>query len=137
MGEINMNKAIMMNLYELQPSQLFLNLKKLEDILSWFKPEDINSYDAIPIKRLNNRTIFTDGHTRAYAAYLKGINEIKVYWDEDDLDWNAYQICVDWCINENINSIVDLEKRVIPDEEYKLLWLDKCRKMHDELMNKV
>jgi hypothetical protein len=128
-----MKKEIIMNLCDIQPSQLYVNLMKLQNILSWFKPEDINSYDAIPVKRLNNRIIFTDGHTRAYAAYLKGINEIKVYWDQDDLDWNAYQICVDWCINENINSIVDLEKRVISDEDYKVLWLEKCRKMHGEL----
>lgn len=125
-----MNKEIIMNLYDIQPSQLYVNLIKLENVLSWFKPEDINSYDAIPIKKLNNKIIFTDGHTRAYAVHLKGINEIKVYWDQDDLDWNAYQICVDWCINQNINSIVDLEKRVISDEDYKILWLEKCRKMH-------
>lgn len=58
------------------------------------------------------------------------INEIKVYWD-------AYQICVNWCINKNIKSIGDLEKRIIPDGEYKVLWLDRCRKMHEELMNKA
>ncbi|MBZ9625060.1 hypothetical protein G9F71_019645 [Clostridium sp. FP2] len=131
-----MNKEIIMNLYEIQPSQLYVNSMKLQKVLSWFKPEDINSYEAIPIKKLNNKIIFTDGHTRAYAAYLNGINEIKVYWDEDDLDWDAYQICVDWCINENINSIVDLEKRIISDEEYKVLWLQKCKVMHEELENK-
>ncbi|MBZ9636491.1 hypothetical protein [Clostridium sp. FP1] len=127
-----MNKEIIMNLYEIQPSQLYVNSMKLQKVLSWFKPEDINSYEAIPIKKLNNKIIFTDGHTRAYAAYLNGINEIKVYWDEDDLDWDAYQICVDWCINENINSIVDLEKRIISDEEYKVLWLQKCKVMHED-----
>jgi hypothetical protein len=130
-----MNKEIIMNLYEIQPSQLYVNLVKLENVLSWFKPEDINSYDAIPIRKLNNKIIFTDGHTRAYAAYLKGIDEIKVYWDEDDLDWNAYQICVDWCNDENITSIKDLEGRVTSDEEYKVLWLERCRIMQQELEN--
>lgn len=131
-----MDKEMVMNLYDIQPSQLYVNSMKLENVLSWFKPEDINSYDAIPVKELNNKIIFTDGHTRAYAAYLKGIYEIKVYCDEDDLDWNAYQICVDWCTNENINSIKNLEKRVISDEEYKILWLEKCRIMQEELENK-
>ena len=131
-----MDKEMVMNLYDIQPSQLYVNSMKLENVLSWFKPEDINSYDAIPVKELTNKIIFTDGHTRAYAAYLKGIYEIKVYCDEDDLDWNAYQICVDWCTNENINSIKNLEKRVISDEEYKILWLEKCRIMQEELENK-
>jgi hypothetical protein len=131
-----MHKEMVMNLYEIQPSQLYVNSMKLQNVLSWFKPEDINSYDAIPIKKLNNKIIFTDGHTRAYAAYLKGINEIKVYWDEDDLDWNAYQICVDWCNDENITYINVLEGRVISDEEYKVLWLDRCRVMQQELESK-
>ncbi|MBU3128056.1 hypothetical protein [Clostridium tagluense] len=54
-----MNKEIIMNLYEIQPSQLYVNSMKLQKVLSWFKTEDINSYDAIPIKKLNNRIIFT------------------------------------------------------------------------------
>jgi hypothetical protein len=131
-----MHKEMVMNLYDIQPSQLYVNSMKLENVLSWFKPEDINSYDAIPVKKLNNKIIFTDGHTRAYAAYLKGINEIKVYWDEDDLDWNAYQICVDWCNDEKITAITGLEGRVISDEEYKVLWLDRCRVMQQELESK-
>lgn len=128
-----MNKGIIMNLYDIQPSQLYVSTAKLEKVLSWFNPEDINSYDAIPIKKLNSRIIFTDGHTRAYAAYLKGISEIKVLWDEDDLDWDAYQICVDWCNDESITSIKGLDGRVISDEEYRVLWLERCRTMQQKL----
>lgn len=122
-----------MDLKDIQPSQLYINSQKLENILKWFMPSDYDSYDAIPIKNLNGKIIFTDGHTRAYAIYIKGIKKIKVYWDEDELSWNSYQICVDWCNKEGINSIEDLKYRVIEPSEYEILWLDRCRNMHNQL----
>ncbi|MBK5243086.1 hypothetical protein [Clostridium sp.] len=128
-----MSKDILMNLNDIQPSQLYINSQKLNNVLKWFTPSDYESYDALPIKTLNGKIIFTDGHTRAYAAYIKGVKTINVYWDEDELSWNAYQICVDWCIAEGINSIEDLKGRVIEPSEYKILWLDRCRNMHNQL----
>ncbi|MGV8982606.1 hypothetical protein [Clostridium sp.] len=123
-----MSKCILMNIKDIQPSQLYINSQKLKNILKWFTPTDYESYDAIPIK-----IIYTDGHTWAYAAYIKGVKTIKVYWDEDELSWNAYQICVDWCNTEGINSIEDLKDRVIEPNEYEILWYDRCRNMHNQL----
>ncbi|MGH4139158.1 hypothetical protein [Clostridium sp.] len=128
-----MSKGILMNIKDIQPSQLYINSQKLKNILKWFTPTDYESYDAIPIKKLNGKIIYTDGHTRAYAAYIKGVKTIKVYWDEDELSWNAYQICVDWCNTEGINSIEDLKDRVIEPNEYEILWYDRCKNMHNQL----
>lgn len=128
-----MSKDILMKLKDIQPSQLYINSQKLENVLKWFTPSNYDSYGAIPIKRLNGKVIFTDGHTRAYATHIKGIKTIKVYWDEDELDWNAYQICVDWCKSEGINSIEDLKGRIIEPNKYEILWIGRCRNMHNEL----
>ncbi|MCY6960233.1 hypothetical protein [Clostridium brassicae] len=128
-----MSKEFIMDLNDIQPSQLYINSQKLHNVLKWFKPNEYNSYDAIPIKNLNGKIIFTDGHTRAYASYLKGVQTIKVYWDEDELDWNAYEICVEWCNLEGIKSIYDLKNRVINPDEYKILWIERCEKIHNQL----
>jgi hypothetical protein len=64
---------------------------------------------------------------------LRGISEVRVYWEEDELDWDAYEVCVDWCKKEGINTIADLKERVIPSKEYQVLWLDRCEKMQREL----
>ena len=122
-----------MNLKDIQPSQLYINSQKLDNVLEWFKPGQYDSYDAIPIKNLNGKVIFTDGHTRAYAAYIRGLKTIKVYWDEDELDWEAYQICVDWCNLEGIKLIEDLKNRIISPAEYEILWLKRCKDMHNQL----
>lgn len=124
-----------MDLKKIQPSQLFINSDKLHNILEWFNPSDWSAVEGIPVKQLNDRIIFTDGHTRAYAAHLKGISYIKVYWDEDDLDWEAYQIFVNWCVAEGIKTISDLEGRVITTDQYKALWLDRCKVVYEKQVN--
>ena len=127
-----MTKSFMMKLGEIQPSQLFINSEKLSLVMKTF---DVNprSIEPIPVKKIGEQIVFVDGHTRAFAAFLKGMSEVKVYWEEDELDWNEYEVCVDWCKKEGINTIADLKERVIPSKEYQVLWLDRCEKMQREL----
>lgn len=123
-------------LAQLQPSQLYISRAKLARVLAWWQPPTLETLAPLPVKRLNHRVIFTDGHTRAFAAYRQGFAKVPVYWDEDDLDWEAYQICVDWCLDEGIRTVVDLENRVISPEDYEILWRDRCRAMQDALAQK-
>jgi len=85
------------------------------------------------LKELGDTIVITDGHTRALASYLAGLSEIDAYWDEDDLDLEAYAICVKWCRDEGITSIIDLHARVVSPEEYQVLWIDRCRKMQENI----
>ena len=85
----------------IQPSQLYINEDKLSKILKDKEEQE----RVIPIKKLNDKIIFTDGHTRALTAFLSGKKQIKVVWEDEEFDWEAYQICVDWCIKEEIVNI--------------------------------
>jgi len=114
-----------------QPSQLYINRDKLEKIQLEY--EQTGKLKTIPIKKLNQEIIFTDGHTRAFYANSIGLSEILVEWDEDELDWEMYEICVNWCKKENIFSIKDLNSRVISNEQYKKDWLLRCSNLSDEL----
>ena len=125
-----MNDVFKMQLRDIQPSQLYISSEKLVSVMAAGHDKPL---EPVPIKRLSGRVIYTDGHTRALVAHLTGCSEISVYWDKDELDWEAYQICMDWCVSEGITSISDLKDRVIPPEEYQILWLDRCRVMHDKL----
>jgi len=127
-----MTKSFIMKLDEIQPSQLFINSEKLSLVMKTF---DVNprSIEPIPVKKIGEQIVFVDGHTRAFAAFLKGMSEVKVYWEEDELDWDEYEVCVDWCKKEEINTIADLKERVIPSKQYQVLWLDRCEKMQREL----
>ena len=120
-------------LANLQPSQLYISEAKLARILARWQPPTLNTLEPVPIRQLNGRVIYTDGHTRAIAAYRSGFDEVPVNWDEDELDWEAYQICVDWCLDKGIRTIADLGGRIITPEQYEVLWHDRCRVMQTEL----
>ena len=127
-----MAKSFMMKLGEIQPSQLFINSEKLSLVMKTFDANP-RSIEFIPVKKIGDQVVFVDGHTRAFASFLRGISEVRVYWEEDELDWDEYEVCVDWCKKEGINTIADLKERVIPSKEYQVLWLDRCEKMQREL----
>ncbi len=123
----------LMPLDQIQPSQLYISTRKLTQVRAWWEPPRLVTLTPVPIKRLNGRVIYTDGHTRAFAAYQRGFTEIPIVWDKDELDWEAYQICVEWCMKAGIYTVMDLQNRVIPPEAYEYLWIERCRAMHDQL----
>jgi len=114
---------------KLQPSQLYISGGKLRLVREWFAPEDQEHFDPIPVKRLKDRIVMTDGHTRAVAAHLAGWDTVPVYWDEDDLDMRAYAMNVKWCDEESIHNPSDLAERIVPHKEYERLWRKRCMEM--------
>jgi len=119
-----------LRLREMQPSQLYLSTEKLAAALSGFRVTDM---EPVPVKRLGERIVITDGHTRAFAAHLCGAREVLAVWEEDELDWEAYAICVAWCRAAGISWVGGLVGRVVGPEEYEQLWLGRCRAMQAEL----
>ena len=128
-----MTKIFVMRLNEIQPSQLFISSEKLSHVMIGLDPLKPESLDPIPVKELGNQVIFTDGHTRAFAAFLCGFSEVRVFWDEDELDWEAYEICVKWCKEEGVYTVADLRDRVVASGEYEVLWLKRCKEMQTGL----
>lgn len=123
----------MMKLNKIQPSQLYISSEKLSEVMKMFDPDKLESIEPIPIKRLGNRIIFVDGHTRAFAALLHDLSEVPVCWEDEELDWEEYKICVEWCRKEGIHTIADLKNRVVPQKDYEILWYRRCEKMQKEL----
>lgn len=131
-----MVKVFKMKIDEIQPSQLYISYEKLRETMRTIDPDDPSSIEPIPIKKLGDDIIFVDGHTRAFAAFLHGIIEIPVYWEDEELDWEAYRICVEWCKESGIRRISDLKNRVIAHKDYEVLWYKRCEDMQRELERK-
>ena len=122
-----------LELYKIQPSQLYISQKKLAAVLSLFEEGREQEMEPIPIKMLSGELVSTDGHTRGLAWYLNGYEKVPVEAETMELDWEAYRICVEWCKSEGIESIPDLHDRIIGHNTYQKVWLDRCRIMQDEL----
>ncbi len=128
-----MTTRFLKRLDEIHPSQLFISAEKLSRVMGERDRLTLQDLKPVPLKRLGGRIVLNDGHTRALAAYLSGPTEIRAFWDRDDLDWEAYEICVAWCPEKGIRAVADLEDRVVSAEAYEVLWLERCRRMHRDL----
>ncbi|MEJ6952298.1 hypothetical protein [Natronospora cellulosivora (SeqCode)] len=126
-------KTFIKKISEIQTSQLYINKEKLSEVEKYISSVDIDNIDPLPIKKIGENIFFTDGHTRAFALYKRGEKEIKVYWDEDELNWIEYFVCINWCDKDGIKQIKDLEDRITSDLDYRKLWIDKCKSMHDNV----
>lgn len=130
-----MENTLQLKLTELQPSQFYISERKLREIQAWFRPEDLSGFAPIPVKLLDGRPVMTDGHTRAVAALLAGLEELPLVLDEDELDWDMYRKCVEECKRRGVNSPADLLGHVISEDEYREKWDRWCDEMHAEVIN--
>lgn len=125
-------------LADLQPSQFFVSEKKLNGIREWLDPEDLSGFEPIPVKLLDGVPVMTDGHTRAVAALLCGLDRVPLCRDEDDLDLEMYGRCVAECRRRGILSPADLLGRILSEEEYEEKWDRWCDQMQTEvILNRI
>ena len=128
------NEAVPYRLKDLQPSQFYISEKKLREVRSWFRPDDLSGFEPIPVRILGGVPVMTDGHTRAAAALLAGLESVPLCRDRDDLDLEMYRRCVDECRRRQVVSPGDLVSRVVPEEEYREKWDRWCDRMQEEVL---
>lgn len=126
-------KVVVKDINKIQPSQLYLCEEKLVEAEVYIESVSFDKVEPLPVKTIGKHTFFTDGHTRAYALYKKGIEKIKVYEDKDALNWLEYLICLEWCKAEGILQIADLREKIIPERDYQKYWLNRCRNMQQKV----
>ena len=127
------NESPGFSLKELQPSQFWISEKKLEDVRAWFNPSDLSGFVPIPVKMLDGIPVMTDGHTRAVAALLAGLDSVPLAWDRDELDWDMYRECVRACREQKIFTPEDLTGRILPEDGYHEKWDLWCDRMQAEI----
>ena len=120
-------------LKDLQPSQFYISQAKLSNIQAWFCKDDLSNFEPLPVKVLDGVPILTDGHTRAVAAILAGLESVPLVYDEDELDWKLYSYCVKQCKQRGIHSPYDLVDRVISAYEYEEKWIGWCEQISSKL----
>jgi hypothetical protein len=121
------------SLADLQPSQLYISADKLTEVERSRDATPDADADPLPVARLGSRIVLTDGHTRAAALCRGGVRSVRVAWETDALDWEAYEACVRWCLDEGVRTVADLLTRVVAADRYEQLWIGRCRALHDRL----
>ncbi len=129
-------EVFMLSMDALTPSQLYISEEKLRRVRQWFDG-DLSKMEPIPVKKLAGRLLMTDGHTRAAAAFLAGLDALPCVWDTDDMDWAAYAADINLCAEEGITSVAKLAERIVSAEDYDVLWRGRCDALYDEWYYKV
>ena len=131
-----MTRSFLVRLDDLQPSQLYINEEKLAEVVRRNACTPSEDRPPVPVKKLRSKLVLLDGHTRALAAWRAGHTEIRAVWETHEWDWDAYEICLDWCEGEGIHTIADLNDRVVAVDDYHELWIERCRAMHEDIRRK-
>ena len=123
-----MSETFYLDISFIQPTQLYISELKYHIVNEKLSREQFTHelYNPIPIKQFDEKIIFIDGHTRAAWLANHGVNTIKVYWEKEEYNWELYRRCIQWCKEENINSINDLKGRIISSKEYEKMWNKRC-----------
>ena len=120
-----LSEPYLLEITKIQPSQLYINEKKLKSCMKWIKS---NKDIFIPIVIKNDTCVSLDGHTRIRAAIDLGFSSVYVYHDEyDETIFNF----VDEAIKRQIHSVYDID--IISDKEYEVKWNKFC----DELFARL
>lgn len=123
---------------DLGVSQLYLNQSKLEDIQKWFDPRHMNLCQPLPVYDFGSgRLTLTDGHSRAFFAYQHRV-KIPIIYDTDEIvtsetGQHLYKNDIVWCQRFQIQTIADLETRIVDSSKYQYLWIDRCDRAYNLL----
>jgi len=122
-----MQQPFRLRLNEIQPTQLYINARKLAILEEKYPPGTEANIEPIPVKKMHGKIVYTDGHTRAFIAWKRGLESIDAVWDDDDLDETTYETCLEWSESEEIYTIADLKNRIIDDATYQVEWIACCQ----------
>lgn len=122
-----------------QPSQLLVSAEKLRAIFEWFDADD-PAYDPLPVLRpdhlptdvdVDARYVLADGHTRSLAAILCGAESLAVAEipaaERREMELDVYARCLEWCVDDGIETPTDLVGRVVDAETHREEWIERCR----------
>ena len=122
-----MEQPFRLRLYEIQPTQLYINARKLAFLEAKYPPGTEANIEPVPVKMMHEKIVYTDGHTRAYIIWKRGFESIDAVWDNTDLDETTYETCLGWCESEEIFTIADLDGRIIDNETFQVKWIARCQ----------
>jgi hypothetical protein len=121
-----------LSIEDLHPSQLYLSAAKLASVLEAF--DDGPDPGPLPAFEYGGEWYLSDGHTRAFAAHLGGVEEVWIERDSEvreEYDFELYETCIEWCREAGIESVADLSGRVLPHAEFEDAWIERCRRVVD------
>lgn len=122
----------MFPILELGISQIYLNERKINAVSEWLTVDTVSKCEPLPVHEFRKgEYTLTDGHSRAYVAYQRGISKLPIIYDEDDIvagkiGKRLYTLDIEWCDRFRLKNVSDLSSRIIGECDYQKLWINRC-----------
>ncbi len=123
-------EKIKLHIDEIKPQQHYLSRQKLEALL----PFDPGNYGNIYVLSRNGKYFCVDGHHRLMLLKKAGVEHVECVIDPEDQENVLYHKLADEAEALGINTILDLQSRVVSNEEFQIRWVEKCQKLLMELL---
>ncbi len=108
---------------EVQPSQTYLSRKLLDEAIRTVEKGILKPF---PVREMDGRLILLDGHHTAYALFLMGFAFIPCMLYDSPIDMDMYRWAVKWAMDEGIERIGHLGKRIVEHGDFVRLWVGAC-----------
>ncbi len=122
-----------LSLSDVRPSQVYVSQEKLNSVTYALRCGGACLLAPVPVVKIRNQWVLTDGHTRCLGLLLHDYTEVQVYQDNEAIDLLMYLQCLKWCKEDGVMKIADLKDRVIPHAVFEKFWLRRCRVMNQLL----
>ena len=135
---MNQSNVFYKDVLSLGVTQIYLSSRKIDAVLQWFHPVNMDTYPPLPVFDFGDGLRLTDGHTRAYVAYRMGVKTLPVSIEQDEIVTGAlgqklYRADIEWAKRHGVGSVADLEGRVLSEPMYDVLWRRRCDRLYDLL----
>ncbi len=124
-----------MSLKDLVPNNLYLNGDKLARLRELSSEDFAWNLPPVTVSAIDGRYALIDGHSRAYAAHLLGLDRIRARVQPlDEIDGSAalYRRIHAMALEQGIADITCLADRILDGPAHRMLWVDFCEQLHRE-----
>ena len=107
-----------LNIEDIQPSQFYVDKKKVESVSYFIKNEDDI---IIPLAKINDELVSVDGHTRLYVATKRDYKQV----------YGFYTLTEDYISDfvleaKRRNVLTPYDLQILEHDEYKIKWNEFC-----------
>jgi len=122
-------------LLALRPNNWYINREKLERVRAAWENGKQNELPPVLVTEIDGELSLIDGHSRAYAAFERGESHIGANICElEAIEGSSalYKHIHREGSKRGIQTIADLQGRILPLEEYRRLWTGYCNNWLEE-----
>jgi hypothetical protein len=113
----------------LRPNNWYINRAKLQRVREAWRNGRQHALPPVLVSKIDRRLALIDGHSRAYAAYENGREEIEADLVRlEDIEGSSalYRYIHRHGPDLGVLTIADLADRIVSPEEHQALWIDWC-----------